>query len=339
MAVELLVAEVMRRYGFSDIDQVDDLGGGEWKQLWRCTSNGEHYVISVSHPTTTEASLAYEHRLLRFLHAEVAQIPAPIVAQDGATYFRAADAFVALLPWLPGRMAEEPEDAVAAMHFLAHFQQVAARYPTTDARPNVPAWQQWDWHAPTWPTIERMLEAQPQATDPVGRRFWQACGEWAPEIVARRRQISEERLYFQRWLQGLTHAKHPLQHGLIHDDYHGNNLLIDKGKITALLDWDGCHPDWMLFDLSNALWEFCSDDETHVIVSQDVQLFLGEYATAGGSVPEQEYGLIIPAIRCRRLIEILGSLHGIATGTAWDESPDYLVHNLHSLENLRGTTL
>jgi hypothetical protein len=32
-------------------------------------------------------------------------------------------------------------------------------------------------------------------------------------------------------------------------------------------------------------------------------------------------------------------LRGIATGEAWDESPDYLVHNLIALENLQAVRL
>ncbi|MCB0111353.1 MAG: hypothetical protein KDE53_35765, partial [Caldilineaceae bacterium] len=64
-----------------------------------------------------------------------------------------------------------------------------------------------------------------------------------------------------------------------------------------------------------------------------------EYVDADGPLPAPEFALIVSFIRCRRMIEILGSLRGIATGTAWDESPDYLVHNLRALENLRKITL
>jgi hypothetical protein len=66
---------------------------------------------------------------------------------------------------------------------------------------------------------------------------------------------------------------------------------------------------------------------------------LQAYATASGPVGEQETDLLIPLIRCRRMIEIMSSLRGIVTGGAWDESPNYLVHNLLSLENLQGIRL
>jgi hypothetical protein len=49
--------------------------------------------------------------------------------------------------------------------------------------------------------------------------------------------------------------------------------------------------------------------------------FINVYAAAAGPVTRAEFDLIIPAIRCRRLIEILTALRGIAMGEAWDESP------------------
>jgi Ser/Thr protein kinase RdoA (MazF antagonist) len=114
---------------------------------------------------------------------------------------------------------------------------------------------------------------------------------------------------------------------------------VADGEVTALLDWDGCHPDWLLFDLSNGIWEFCHDDESHTLVVKDAEAFLQTYAACGGPITGGEFDLIIEFIRCRRMIEILTALRGIATGAAWDESPDYLVHNLLSLENLRGSRL
>jgi Ser/Thr protein kinase RdoA (MazF antagonist) len=92
-------------------------------------------------------------------------------------------------------------------------------------------------------------------------------------------------------------------------------------------------------DVANAVWEFCSDDESHALDSTAAQAFLQAYAAAGGPVTDQEFDLLLPFIRCRRLIEILTALHGVATGDTWDESPDYLVHNLIALEKLQTVRL
>ncbi|MEZ4865835.1 MAG: phosphotransferase [Caldilineaceae bacterium] len=328
-------------YDLDTIIDVTTLTGGEWKTLLRIDTAAASYVASISHPTTPVESLAYEHRLLRYLHARLPQVPAPLVAQDGSTYFVEQGRIVCLLPLMPGVMAEGDQIHLAAARFLAQFQRVGMGYPDPAPRPGVPAWHTWDWHAATWPTMEAMLLAAANETtnSALGQRLWRACGEWTPQIVARRAQIIEERAYFQQWIHDLAHSGRSLTMGLLHDDYHGNNLLAAGETITALLDWDSCHPDWLVWDLSNALWEFCHDDDTHALVVKDTQAFLATYAAAGGPVPVQEYDLIIPLIRCRRMIEVLGSLQGIATGGAWDESPDYLVHNLLALEKLRSVTI
>ncbi len=199
----------------------------------------------------------------------------------------------------------------------------------------MPAWYEWDWDAAAWPTIQAMLATPPETQEAVGQRFWQSCGEWAAAIASRREQIARERSYFQQWISYLAQSDRPLTTGLLHDDFHGGNLLVADGKVTALLDWDGCHPDWLLFDLSNAIWEFCSDDDNHTVVAPDALAFLNAYTAAEGPITEPEFDLIIPLIRCRRMIEILSALRGIATGERWDESPDYLLHNLIALENLQ----
>jgi Ser/Thr protein kinase RdoA (MazF antagonist) len=261
------------------------------------------------------------------------------LARDGSSYFVEQGRLVSLLPLLPGEMADGDQVCLVAADFLARFHRVGVGYPDRSPRPDVPAWREWDWCAAEWSQIEEALGSTPAATSTVGQRFWQACGAWASEISERRAQIRAERDHCQQWIADLTRWTRPLTVGPVHDDYHDNNLLVDEAQVTALLDWDGCHPDWLLWDVSNALWEFCHDDETHALVVKDAQDFLWAYTAAGGPVTAAEYELIIPFIRCRRMIEVLGSLHGIVTGGAWDESPDYLVHNLIALENLRGIRL
>lgn len=342
IAIEPLVETIQRRYDLSTVEEITPLTGGEWKTLWRLRCGDRGYVVSVSHPTTTEESIAYEHRLLHYLQRELAEVPAPYVGVMGSTYFTAKDRFVSLLPLMSGEMPDNiPEGEqlhLVAARFLARFHQVSVAYPDLSPRPTVPAWHNWHWHAATWPVIQAMLSTKRDTSDKIGRRFWDSCGEWAAEIAACREQIENEWLYFRQWISDLVRSEHRLTTGIVHDDYHDNNLLMTGAEITALLDWDGAHPDWLLFDVSNALWEFCSDDETHTLELMSAAAFQQAYSEAGGPLQAAEFSLIIPFIRCRRMIEILGSLYGIATATAWDESPDYLVHNLRSLENLHEST-
>lgn len=332
-----LVEHIRTRYALEPITEITRLAGGEWKTLWRLTGARHAYVVSISHPTTDLKSIAYEHRLLRYLHAALPQIPAPLLATDGSSYFLAAGRIVSLYPFLPGEMADSNTVRLSAARLLAAFHGVGQRYPDQSPRPDVRPWHTWDWCAAEWPLIEEALASPLATTNGVGQRFWQAAGKWAPQICERGEQIKTERTYFQQWLTERARTIPPLTSGLVHDDYHDNNLLAEGTQITALLDWDDCHPDWLVLDLSNGMWEFC-----HVGESLDItaaRAFLQAYTEAGGPVKPAEFALLIPLIRCRRMREVMVSLRGMATGSAWDESPDYLVHNLIALENLRGLQL
>lgn len=319
-----LLEHIQSRYDLEPITAVAPLIGGEWKTLWRLDGAQAAYVVSLSHPTATEASVAYEHRLLHYLQAHLPEVPTPLLARDGSSHFVHQGRIICLLPWRPGEMADGGDVHLVAARFLARFHQVSVRYPDRSPRPAVPAWREWDWHAAAWPAIQAMLVTPPETQEPLGQRFWQSCGEWAAAIADRRQQITQERSYFQQWIADLARSDPPLTTGLLHDDFHGGNLLVADGKVTALLDWDGCHPDWLGLDVANAVWEFCSDDEAHTLDSTAAQAFLQAYIAAGGPLRPQEFDLLVPLIRCRRLIEILTALRGVATGEAWDESPDIL---------------
>jgi Ser/Thr protein kinase RdoA (MazF antagonist) len=166
-----LLEIIQARYDLEPITHIAPLTGGEWKTLWRLDGAQRAYVVSISHPTATEASIAYEHRLLRYLQAQLPQIPAPLIASDGSSYFVAVGRIVALLPLMPGSMADGEETQLPAARFLARFQQVGVTYPDPLPRPDVSAWHAWDWYAATWPTIQAMLATTPETTDPVGNAF------------------------------------------------------------------------------------------------------------------------------------------------------------------------
>jgi len=335
-----LVETLQQRYALGPVTGVRVLTGGEWKTLLRLDCQQSSYVVSICHPSATVASVAYEHAFLRYLQPRLPEAPAPIVAGDGSTFFIDNDSgrIVVLFPLWPGELAESSA-RFAAAQLLARFHRIGVAYPDQSPRPDVPAWCEWDWGETYWPLVQAMLTAQSTTAIASVQRFWEA-GEWAAQIVARREQIVQERDHCQQWMTALAHSARAVTWGPIHDDYHHNNLLTEGNTICALLDWDGCHPDWLVLDLSNALWEFCLEDELHRLNLSHAQEFLAGYRTANGPVPSAEYDLIIPFIRCRRMIEVISALQGVITGEAWDAGhAEYLVHNLLSLENLHSVDL
>ena len=101
-----LVERIQFRFALEPITAVVPLLGGEWKTLWRLDGAQGTYVLSLSHPTATEASVVYEHRLLHYLHAHLPQVPAPLLARDGSSYLLDHGRIACLLPWMPGEMAD-----------------------------------------------------------------------------------------------------------------------------------------------------------------------------------------------------------------------------------------
>src|SRR5207253_8395622 len=97
------------------------------------------------------------------------------------------------------------------------------------------------------------------------------------EIADRLPQIEAERERLPGWVARLAASGRPLQFAPIHGDYYRGNLLVEEDRVSAVLDWEECHPDWLAGELGRALWEFCKS-ETHQILQVDrAREFLGAY--------------------------------------------------------------
>lgn len=153
------------------------------------------------------------------------------------------------------------------------------------------------------------------------------------EIVDRLPQIEWEREAMLRWLAQLAGSGRSLQFAPIHGDYYRRNLLVVGDAITAVLDWDECRPEWLALELGRAVWEFCKCKRTHSLQGTRACAFLQAYQEAGGPVAEAEFDLLVPFIRCTRLVEALSDLGKAVRGEVWDAG--YTLHNLMALENLR----
>jgi Ser/Thr protein kinase RdoA (MazF antagonist) len=49
-----------------------------------------------------------------------------------------------------------------------------------------------------------------------------------------------------------------LRRTVIHGDFHGNNLLVKANKLVAIIDWDDCHEDYLVQELSVFLMDLCA---------------------------------------------------------------------------------
>jgi len=108
--------------------------------------------------------------------------------------------------------------------------------------------------------------------------------------------------------------------------------LVEDDRVSAVLDWEECHPDWLVAELGRALWEFCKAETGSMLHADRAEEFLHAYREAGGPVPERDFDLLVPLNRCVRLIEVLFALDEGRRGQPWDAA--YTLGNLRALEKL-----
>src|SRR6185503_9652598 len=113
-------------------------------------------------------------------------------------------------------------------------------------------------------------------------------------IVSSQSLIREERELFRKWVATLDDRV--LTWGTIHGDFYPNNLLVEAFEITGVVDWDDCQREWLVWELSRALWEFCKNEDDHTLKSGWATSFIHEYCEAGDLVKPHELELIIPLI-------------------------------------------
>jgi len=333
-----LCLRLEERYSIGVIQEVCALTGGEWNKLLHLSCERGAFVLRISHLTSTPEAIAYEHKLMQFMNLRIPEVPAPIPAHDGSTYFCHDGLLVTLFPLMMGRMLDRENEAecISAAKMLARLHNAGLEYPDVSPRPNYPPLRELDWdnnRTWQWIEVENLLFNQSEkflktVSDPE-KRF---CTQ---QIFAKRTEIAREREVFRDWVAALTASRRSLVSAPIQGDYWRNNLLVKEGQISAVLDWDECQTEWLVYELGRATWEFCKDRRQHTLNHQKTVRFLQAYQEAGGSVPSTDFDLLIPFIRCIRVIEILFALQQ-ASHLGLDE---HVLHNLLSLESLRDVKL
>lgn len=325
-------------YPIGSVQDICTLTGGEWNNVLRLNSDRGTFVLRISHPTTAPEAIAYEHKLMHFMSFHIPEVPSPIAAYDGSTYLRHDSLLVTLFPLMPGRMLERENEVecISAAKMLAQLHKAGLKYPDFSSRLNNPPLRELDWSNNStwrWAEVKNLLFNQTEeflktVSDPDKR----SCTE---QIFAKRTEIAQEREAFRDWVAALRASGRALVFAPIQGDYWCNNLLVKDGQVSAVVDWDECKTEWLVYELGRATWEFCQNRSQHTLDCQKAVRFLQAYQGAGGPVPSTEFDLLIPFMRCVRVIEVLFSLQ-----QAWNFGLDeHGLHNLLSLENLRDVEL
>jgi Ser/Thr protein kinase RdoA (MazF antagonist) len=266
-----LISEVGERYGIGSLITASRLTGGYANDVFRLDADGPPTVLHLKHQPVDADSLNWEHRLLAQLNRHLPEALAPVQALDGSTWFWFHARPVWLTPWAPGHCAG-PDDRLAVATVLGRLHASPVE-PST--RPN---------HA-------RLLQ---QPLPPL-RRIPASLAPWRTVIAQARTDLNGLVSWLERERQPVT--------GLTHNDIFEGNVLVHRGRVSAVLDWEEANIDWQVWDLASSLWPFCADAGR--LHQRAVTEFLTAYRAAGGTVPSDEDDLIVPLIRARRILEVL----------------------------------
>lgn len=338
-----LLSAVESRYDVNLIGDPEVLTGGWWNQVFRLPTDSGVLVLRVFHRRTKPQNVAYQHALTGFLAQSLAEVRAPLAARDGSTFFHHDDRLVCLLPFVPGEIAsrESARERNAAAQVLARLHRAALSFPANVPPPDYAPMSEFDWTSNDWWNWLEIRELLEKGVDELIRLLPQS-GEQsilaAREIVNRKTQIGEERRRFETRFAEIKSARRLLQAPTHGDFYAGNVLVVDGGgRISAVIDWDEAHPDWLVYELARATWEFCRLKAEKDLDENRAFDFLQSYREADGVVTPVDFDLLIELMRAVRLQEVLFALAETMRGEFFDL--EYTLFNLLSLENLRNVKL
>lgn len=220
------------------------LAGGTNNRAWRVVlGDGSSYVLRLTAGAANLARFQYESALLRALcdKALPFRLPLPLQTFNGENFVlveqdQEEPVLATLTPFLPGRLPERTlancaGDGVA----LAQLDAALATIPESalPAEAGEPRFFYGD-----------LYHCHPLVTDPLAAIARLLEAELALSLTA----ILEQSL--RDWE---TPSIQALPQQLLHRDGGPGNVLMEDGRVTAVLDFEFAAPDRRIFDLSVAL--------------------------------------------------------------------------------------
>jgi Ser/Thr protein kinase RdoA (MazF antagonist) len=109
-----------------------------------------------------------------------------------------------------------------------------------------------------------------------------AVGGYPADFDAGRPLIHRERSNLSRLVEWLERGCRQMT-GLTHNDIFGGNVLVHRGRVSAVLDWEEADLDWLVWDLASAMWSFRSSGDAEPWPDAMTD-FVRVYHEAGGPV-------------------------------------------------------
>ena len=254
--------------------------------------------------TVTGPSLSPVSDILQQAYGIAPERPVPLGGGYRNEIWRTDDVVV--------RVERAPTESVAWEHELVNFlaprvDEVVAPIRAADGATFV-LWQQ------------RVVSVWPYVDGAPARRRHEPHAVAAAALLARLHAACREWDGVQRPGWDATVAGHPV--GPIHGDFYRGNLLVRRGRIVGLLDWEEAHVDSLDYELANAVWQFAVSKREHDFDRRLARAMIEAYGS--DLHPDDLVPLIVARLRYERDV----------WGAESDET--YQLHLRRSIERLGG---
>lgn len=217
------VGEWLAAYGLPTPDAVTGIEEGTENTNYKVMANGQRFIVTLFEGRTAVEDLPYFLGLMDHVANKGLPCARPIRTSAGERLTVLAGKPAALISFLPGRpnMAPTYQDAEKAGATLAKFHIAAQDFPYT--RPNSMGLGSW----------RDMLKAADDRLDTFGAGL---AAELKKTLASLRRSWPSE-----------------IKRGTIHGDLFPDNLLLDHGEPSGIIDLYFACTDYLAYDLAIAM--------------------------------------------------------------------------------------
>ena len=166
---------------------------------------------------------------------------------------------------------------------------------------------------------EYVVSVWPYVDGAPARRRYEPHAVAVAELVARLHAAA------RRWDGGQRPGASPFggaEEAPIHGDVYRGNVLMRRGRIVGLIDWEESWVDLLDYELANAVWQFCCSKREHDFDRRLAHAMLEAYGSE--LAPDDLVPLILARLRYER--DVWGA----------ESDEPYRSHVRRSIERLGG---
>lgn len=281
---ETILREAMRRYGITD-DQIRPLNAFEGF-IYEFERQARPFILRIGHSLRrSEALIQGEVDWINYLAGHGVSVARAVPSESGNLVEAVEDglggqflatAFIKAKGRRPWEAGWTPAGYEAYGQLLGSMHALAQSY-----RPGDPAWKRPEWDSDIFEFVERYL---PDSEYVAKTRYRALCNHLR------------------------TLPKESTSYGLIHQDAHEGNLLVDETGRLTLFDFDDCLYSWYTNDVAIVLFYIAMDAEDPAnFTRQFMAHFLRGYRTKHRLAPH--WLQVIPDFLKLRELELYAVIH------------------------------